>query len=118
MDPSPFSALPADVMGCILRAALAASGSTMRARRRLSRVCRAWRDSLRGAQPARVVGSVGDMTQLPASSPLYRSREVGFGAQFLCVCPVGGQDGRLPSIRAPLCTELCPDSQMRPSTST
>ncbi len=62
MNSSPFSALSADELGCILRAALAADGSTMQARRRLSLVCRKWRDSLRGVQPARVVGSIGDAT--------------------------------------------------------
>ena len=118
MDPFPFYALPDDALGCILRMALAANGSTMQARRDLSLLCRRWRDSLRGAQPARDVGSVGDVTQLSACSSLFRSREVGFGAQSLCVCPVGGQDRRLPSIRDPLCTELCPDSQTRPSIST
>ncbi len=48
----PFSPLPDDDLGCILRMALAADGSTMQARCRLSVVCRRWRDSLRGAQPA------------------------------------------------------------------
>ena len=41
-------ALPADVWGCISRAALAAEGSTMRSSVRLSLVCRTWRDGLRG----------------------------------------------------------------------
>ena len=69
----PFSPRSADVLGCILRVALAADGSTMQSRCDLSRVCRRWRDSLRGAQSARDVGSVGDVTQLPALSSLYKS---------------------------------------------
>ena len=64
MDPSPFSALSADDLGCILRVALATDGSTMQSRCDLSRVCRRWRDSLRGAQPARAVDSVEYVTQL------------------------------------------------------
>ncbi len=48
-------ALPADVLGCIAHAALAAEDSDVRAWNRLSAVCRAWRESLRGAQPAPVL---------------------------------------------------------------
>ncbi len=47
--PSALSALPPDLMACVARAALAAEGSTVRARCRLSLVSRAWGDSLRGA---------------------------------------------------------------------
>ena len=46
-------ALPADVMGCIARATLAAEKRTMSARARLSLVCRAWR-----GQPPRCVDSM------------------------------------------------------------
>ena len=84
MNPSPLSALRADELGCILRVALAADGGTMQARCRLSLVCRKWRDSLRSAKPARAVGSVGDATQLSASSSLYNS---GFGTNsFVYAC--------------------------------
>ncbi len=51
--PSALSALPPDLMACVARAALTAEGSTVQARRHLSLVCRAWRDSLRGAQSLR-----------------------------------------------------------------
>jgi len=83
MNPSPLSALPADVLGCIMRAALAADGGTMRARRSLSLVCRMWRDSLRGTRPAPVVGLVGAVTQLYASSSLDNSGYVGPVARLL-----------------------------------
>lgn len=49
MTPAPLPALPSDVMDCIARATLAAEGSTVQARARLSLVCSAWRDSLRSA---------------------------------------------------------------------
>ncbi len=52
MTPAPLPALTADVWGCIASEALAAEGSTMEARRRLSLVSRMWRDSLRGVHPA------------------------------------------------------------------
>ncbi len=107
MDPFPLAALPDDELGCVLRATLAASGSTMEARGLLSLVCRRWRDSLRGAQPAHVVGSVGNVTQLPGSSSLL----VAFGAHFLYVCPVYGQDRCLPSIRCESCSNECPGLQ-------
>ena len=73
MDPFPLAALPDDELGCVLRATLAANGGTMEARYRLSWVCRRWRDRLRGAQPAHDVGSVGDATQLFASSLRHTS---------------------------------------------
>ncbi len=44
-------ALPLDVWACIMRLSLAVEGSTAQARGRLSLVCRAWRDALRGAIP-------------------------------------------------------------------
>ena len=42
-------ALPVELMGCIARAALAAEADDAQAWARLRLVCRAWRDSLRGA---------------------------------------------------------------------
>ena len=48
--PSALSPLPSDLIAAVARAALTAEGSTVRARRRLSLVCRAWRECLRGAQ--------------------------------------------------------------------
>jgi len=55
MDSAPLPTLPADVMGRIARATLAAEeGPQDRAWVRLSSVCRTWRDSLRGAHSARV----------------------------------------------------------------
>ena len=51
MTPAPLPALTADVWGSIARAALAAEGSTMEARRCLSLVSRMWRDGLRGVHP-------------------------------------------------------------------
>jgi len=54
MTPAPLLVLPAEVLGCILHTALAADGSTMPSRCRLSLVT--WHNSLRGAQPARAVG--------------------------------------------------------------
>ena len=47
--------LPSDVLNYIACAALTATGSIKEARIRLSLVCRAWRDSLRGTQPALVL---------------------------------------------------------------
>ena len=48
--------LPSDVLSHIACAALTAEWSTEEARIRLSLVCRAWRDGLRGAQHARCTG--------------------------------------------------------------
>ena len=45
-------ALPSDLLAHIARVALAAEGSTVPLRVRLSLVCRDWRESLRGTQPA------------------------------------------------------------------
>ena len=45
-------ALPSDVWARIARAALAAEGRSLPPRVRLSLVCRDWRESLRGTQPA------------------------------------------------------------------
>ncbi len=60
MPSVPLPAVPADVLGCIARAALFAEGSTVEARRDLSLVCRAWREALRGEQFLLLPGSFCD----------------------------------------------------------
>ena len=45
----PLPELPSDVLGCIRRAVLLLDGGNAQAWARLSLVCRAWRESLRGA---------------------------------------------------------------------
>ena len=56
--PGQLLALPSDVWGCIACATLAAEGSTVQARGRLSLVCRTWRDALRSAQSRNLVALV------------------------------------------------------------
>ncbi len=51
MSSPPLAALPAGVMDCIARMTLVAEDNDMQAWVRLSLVCRAWRESLRGAEP-------------------------------------------------------------------
>ena len=48
ISPAPLPALPQDVLGRIARAVLDLEGSDAQAWARLSLVCRAWRESLRG----------------------------------------------------------------------
>ncbi len=85
MTPAPLPALPADVWGRITREALAAEGSTMPAWLRLGLVCRAWRENLRGAQTAGVVGSAADIILLHA----FQTHRFLLDAEFHShVCPV------------------------------
>ena len=62
VSPAPPPVLPPEVMGCIARAALAAEGDGLQAWARLSRVCRIWRDTLRGASSARTRVGADDGT--------------------------------------------------------
>jgi len=84
-------ALPAEVLGCIAHAALAAEDNDVRAWVRLSLVCRTWRDSLRGAQRKSYV-ELCELLQLP---PCPRQRHVCSLCRHPCVhamshCPCAG----------------------------
>ncbi len=71
-------ALPSDLWARIARAAMAAEGSTVPARVRLSLVSRDWRDTLRGAR----LCAVAAMPQLCAFSHLVPASPFGV---LLCI---------------------------------
>ena len=54
MLPAPLAQLPPELLDRIALVALKAEDSEVSAWVRLSRVCRSWRDSLRGARPVRL----------------------------------------------------------------
>ena len=76
MTPAQLPVLPSDVMDCIARATLAAEGSTVQARARLSLVCSAWRDSLRGVHaPSSSVFQVAVLISGAPLTPVHTTAE-------------------------------------------
>ncbi len=91
MPPVLLPTLPAEVLGTIARTTLAAEDSDVRAWVRLSLVCRAWRDSLRGAQ----IQSYVKLCELLLLPPCPRQRHVCSlcrhpGVYAMSHCPFAG----------------------------